>query len=637
LGQTILLERRPFRIVGVMPRGFAMPDATVQLWIPWHVDSDGPRDQHYVGAVARIRRGLSTANAEEQVNAVARDLAAEYPATNRGWGVQLSPLARETVGEVGSALWMLLGSVGVVLLVACANVALLSLIRGLDRRGETAVRLALGASSARLRREIFREAAWVATLGGACGTAFAAAGIRLLPLLAPQLPRLDDITLDARAFGFITIVTLFSAIVIGLPQVWRRQGLWLPADLSASGQRTTGHRDQHQVRDSIVVMQVAMTVVLMTAAGLFVRSVINLRATTLGFDPRGVIVAPVFLDAQAYSSGEKTRAYYRALFDRLSALPGVVSVGSATTVPTSELGPDFERPVWPEGATQDRAAARPAAVRIATPGYFRTMGLPIADGRPFDERDSPEAPGVVMVSETLARRLWPGQAAVGKRLVVDYSTAGTFPYEIVGVVGDVRFRGPRSEPLAEIYLPHAQRPYLIQNVVVKTAGDPRALIPWVRAAFREIDPQKPAQGQYALEDLIAVTYTRDRQMTVILGVFAMAATFLAALGIYGVLSQRVRERSKEIGIRLAIGGRASHVVEWIAGWAVRQLAIGLAIGLLVAWVLSSTLENFLFGIRASDGATVLAVIGGVILVGTIGILGPAWRATRINPIDVLRR
>jgi putative ABC transport system permease protein len=348
-------------------------------------------------------------------------------------------------------------------------------------------------------------------------------------------------------------------------------------------------------------------------------------------------VAPVFLDAQAYSSGEKTRAYYRALFDRLSALPGVVSVGSATTVPTSELGPDFERPVWPEGATQDRAAARPAAVRIATPGYFRTMGLPIADGRPFDERDSPEAPGVVMVSETLARRLWPGQAAVGKRLVVDYSTAGTFPYEIVGVVGDVRFRGPRSEPLAEIYLPHAQRPYLIQNVVVRTAGDPRALIPWVRAAFREIDPQKPAQGQYALEDLIAVTYTRDRQMTVILGVFAMAATFLAALGIYGVLSQRVRERSKEIGIRLAIGGRASHVVEWIAGWAVRQLAIGLAIGLLVAWVLSSTLENFLFGIRASDGATVLAVIGGVILVGTIGILGPAWRATRINPIDVLRR
>ena len=349
-----------------------------------------------------------------------------------------------------------------------------------------------------------------------------------------------------------------------------------------------------------------------------------------------MIVAPVFLDSQAYNSGEKARAYYRALFDCLSALPGVISVGSATTVPTSELGPDFERPVWPEGATPDRAAARPASVRIATPGYFRTLGLPIADGRPFDERDSPEAPGVVMVSETLARRLWPGQTAVGKRLVVDYRTAGTFPYEIVGVVGDVRFRGPRSEPLAEIYLAHAQRSYLIQNVVVKTAGDPRALIPAMRAVFRDVDPQKPAQGQYALADLIAVTYTRERQMTVILGVFALAATFLAALGIYGVLSQRVRERSKEIGIRLAIGGRASHVVVWVAGWGLRLIAIGLAIGFLVARVLSPTLESFLFGIRASDGLTVLAVVGGVIIVGMIGFLGPAWRATRINPIDVLR-
>jgi putative ABC transport system permease protein len=636
VGRTVFLERRPFRIVGVMPRGFAMPDAAVQLWIPWHIDSDNPRDQHYVGAVARIRRGVSMANAEEQLTAVARDLAAEYPATNRGWGVRLSPLARETVGEVGSALWVLLGSVGGVLLVACANVALLSLIRGLDRRGETAVRLALGASSMQLRREIFWEAAWLAMLGGVCGTAIAAAGLRLLPALASQLPRLGEIGLDARVFGFITVVIVLSAIVIGLPQAWRRTRLSLPVDLSGSGQRTTGRRDQHRIRDGIVVMQVAMTVVLMTAAGLFVRSVMNLRATTLGFDPRGVIVAPVFLDSQAYNSGEKARGYYRALFDRLSALPGVISVGSATTVPTSELGPDFERPVWPEGATLDRAAARPASVRIATPGYFRTLGLRIADGRPFDERDSPEGPGVVMVSETLARRLWPGQTAVGKRLVVDYSTAGTFPYEIVGVVGDIRFRGPRSEPLAEIYLAHAQRSYLIQNVVVKTAGDPRALIPAMRAAFRDVDPQKPAQGQYALADLIATTYTRERQMTLILGVFALAATFLAALGIYGVLSQRVRERSKEIGIRLAVGGRSSHVVEWVAGWGLQLIAIGLAIGLLVARVLGPTLESFLFGIRASDGLTVLAVVGGVIIVGMIGILGPAWRATRINPIDVLR-
>lgn len=636
VGRTLMIERRPFRVVGVMPRRFSMPDAAVQLWIPWHVDSDGPRDQHYLGAVARVRHGVSVANAEQRLNTVAGDLAAEYPGTNRGWGVRLSPAARETVGDVGSALWILLGSVGVVLFVACANVALLSLIRGLDRRGETAVRLALGASGLQLQREIVWEAAWLALLGGIGGTAIAAAGLRLLPALATELPRIDEIGLDTRALGFIAAVTLLSAIVVGLPQLWRRAQMSLSLDLSGSSRRTTGNRDQHRLRDGIAVMQVAMTVVLMTGAGLFIRSVLNLHATRLGFDPKGVLVAPVFLDSQAYNTVEKTRAYYRALFDRLSALPGVVSVGGATTVPTSALGPDFERPVWPEGASPDRAQARPASVRMATPGYFRTMGLPITDGRAFDDRDSPEAPGVVMVSETLARRVWPGQTPVGKRLVVDYSTAGTFPYEVVGVVGDVRFRGPRSEPLAEIYLPHAQRSYLILNVVVKTAGDPRALIPAARAAFRDIDPQKPAQGQYALADLIAATYTRERQMMVILGVFAMAATLLAALGIYGVLSQRVRERSREIGIRLAVGGRPSDVMEWVAGWAFRLIALGLASGLLVTLALSPALERFLFGVRASDGLTMLAVVGGVAIVGTIGIIGPVWRAMRIDPIDVLR-
>jgi putative ABC transport system permease protein len=637
VGRTILLERRAFRIVGVMPAGFALPDAAVQLWMPWHVDSGHPRDQHYLGALARIRPGVSIANAEEQLNTVARDLGAEHPDTNRGWGVRLSPLARETVGDLGRALWILLGSVGVVLLVACANVALLSLIRGLDRRGEAAVRLALGASALQLRREIAWEAAWLALLGGIGGTAIAAAGLRLLPALAPELPRVGAIALDGRAIGFIAVITLLAAVVIASPQVWRRTGTSLTLDLSGNAPRASGSRDQHRLRDGIAVMQVAMTVVLMTAAGLFVRSVTNLQATTLGFDPKGVLVAPVFLDSQAYSSGEKTRVYYRTLFERLSALPGVVSVGGATRVPTSALGPDFERPVWPEGATPDRALARPAWVRMATPGYFRTVGLRTTDGRPFDERDAPEAPRVVIVSETLARRLWPGQTAVGKRLVVDYSTAGTFPYEIVGVVGDVRFRGPRSEPLAEIYLPHAQRSYLILNVVVKTAGDPRALIPAVRAAFRDVDPQKPAHGQYALADLIAMTYTRERQMMVILGVFALASTLLAALGVYGVLSQRVRERSREIGIRLAVGGRPSHVTKWVAGWSLRLIALGLAMGFLITRALGSPLESLLFGIRAGDGLTMLVVVGGVAILGLIGVAAPAWRATRINPIDVLRR
>ena len=423
----------------------------------------------------------------------------------------------------------------------------------------------------------------------------------------------------------------------GLPQAWRRSRLAPAAALSDTSRRTTGGRDRHLLRDGMVVAQVALAVVLMAGSGLLVRSVRALAATDPGFDPRGVLVAPVFLDSQAYTTGERTRTYYRTLFDRLAALPGVVAVGGATTVPTSPLGPDFDRPVWPEG-TSPAAADRPAAaVRMVTPGYFAALGLRVAAGRPIDDRDAPTAPRVVMVNEALARRLWPGTSAVGRQLVVDYSTNGTFPYEVVGVVGDMRFGGPRSEPKPEIYLPHAQRSYLILNVVVKTTGDPRALMPAVQAALREVDPQKPAQGLYALADLVDATYARDRQVTATLLVFAGAATFLAVLSVYGVLSQRVRERTREIGIRMAMGASAAGLVGWVARVGARLIGVGLAAGLLAAWLASTALEGLLFGVRPTDALTVAAVVAAVGVVGVVATVVPSWRATRIDPVAVLRR
>jgi predicted permease len=409
------------------------------------------------------------------------------------------------------------------------------------------------------------------------------------------------------------------------------------ASITAGAHRTTSDPQRHWLRDGIVVVQVAIAVILMTASGLLVRSFVQLRGTDPGFDPRGVVVAPIFLDNQAYNSGEKARTYYRLLFERLSALPGVIAVGGATTVPTSPLGPDFARPVWPADGAQDSALRTPASVRMVTPGYFDALGIRIVDGRPIDDRDAPTAPPVLMVSETLASRLWPGQSAVGQRLVVDYSTSGTFPYEIVGVVGDLRFGGPKSEPLAEIYLPHAQRSYLIMNVVVKTAGDPQSLIPSIRAALKDVDPQKPAQGLYPLEDLVGATYARNRQAMVTLLVFAAAAIFLAVLSVYGVLSQRVRERSREIGIRMAIGANTPTVIGWVAGSGLRLIGLGVVFGTVAALALGSTLEGLLFGVAAIDGLTTLNVIGTLTTVGLIATLGPSWRATRIDPVQVLRR
>jgi putative ABC transport system permease protein len=635
VGQSLTLDRQPFTIVGVMPPGLELPEPGVRLWIPWSTAGDSPRDQHYVGGLARLKAGVSIAQAEDRLNEVARDLGLEHPDTNRGWGVRLSPLDVETIGETATVLWVLLAAVGLVFLVACANVALLSLMRGLDRADETTMRLALGASTLRLLREFLMESVLLALGGGLIGATVAIAGLRLLPSLTTDLPRLDEVTLDHRALLFIGAITMLTAVVSGLPHAWRRtRSRSTPV---TGGFRTTASAQKHALGDAIVIAQVALAVVLLAGSALLVRSYLHLRGTDPGFDPRGVLVAPVFLDTQAYNSGDKSRTYYRTLFDRLAAIPGVAAVGAATTVPTSPLGPDFERPVWPEGVAADRSQHTPAAVRIVTPGYFPALKVRIADGRAFDDREQPKSPRVIMISETLARRLWPGQRAVGRQLVVDYSTAGTYPYEIVGVVGDMRFRGPRSEPLAEIFIPHAHAPYLVMNVVIRTSGDPRAFVPAVRQALKNVDPQKPAHGLNALEDLMGVTYARDRQAMVTLLIFAAAAIFLAVLSVYGVLSQRVRERSREIGIRMALGADRSHLVTWVAGAGLRLMSAGVGAGFLMAWMLTGTIDRLLVGVKPTDPLTAVVVAAVLVGVGVLATFIPSWRATRIDPVAVLRR
>ena len=292
--------------------------------------------------------------------------------------------------------------------------------------------------------------------------------------------------------------------------------------------------------------------------------------------------------------------------------------------------------MWRSDRGSDGAANAQAIVRVITPGYIQTLGLQLLDGRAIDDRDTPQGPRVIMISRTLASSLWPGESAVGKQLVIDYST-GTYPYEIVGVLGDVRFRGPRSEPLPEFYLPHAQRSYLIMHVVMKTAGDPRQLMPAVREAMKGVDPQVPAQGMYALTDLLGATYARDRQAMVTLLIFAAAAIALAVLSIYGVLSQRVRERSREIAVRIALGADTATVVGWVARSGLRLIVAGMTAGLGLAWAASGALEAMLFGVTPTDPLTVIAVLAGVAAIGVIATLAPTWRATRINPVDILRQ
>lgn len=636
VGRAIDFERRSFRVVGVMPPGFALPEAGVQAWMPWDLSGERPRDQHYLGAIGRLRPPVSVDQAGQELNQVAATLGRRYPETNEGWGVRVSPLASEVVGDSAQVLWFLFGAVGLVLLVACANVALLSVMRGLDRSVENAVRLALGSTPGRLLRQSWLESLVLALVGGVVGVALAAGGLQLIPFLVPDFPRLHEVALSPRVVSFAFGVTAVTAVLSGLFPAWRGSRTEPARGLRGASARTTGGSRQHRVRDGLVVAQVALALVLLCGSGLLVRSFLALRAADPGFTAAGVLVAPIFLDSQAYATGEQSRAYYDTVFTRLAALPGVQAVGGATTLPTSPLGPDFDRPVWPEGTPDERDRV-PAAVRMVTPGYFSALNLKIPAGRPFDARDHPDAPRVVMVSETLANRLWPGQSAVGQNLVIDYSTVGTYPYEVVGVVGDIRFRGPRSEPRPEIYLPHAQRSYLIMHVAVRTEGDPRALIPAVRAALRDIDPQKPAYGLTPLEDLVSATMVRDRQAMLALLAFAVAAVFLAMLGVYGVLSARVRERRQEIGVRIALGADRSQLVGWVATGGLRLLGAGALVGLVAAWPLSGLVASLLYGVQPTDPTTVAAVVVVLFVVGSIAMCLPSWRATKVDPVAVLRR
>jgi putative ABC transport system permease protein len=635
VGRTVLLERRPFRIVGVMPAGFAMPAADVQVFLPWGLAGDEPRDQHYVSAVARLAPGASVAQAEEELRAIARTLESEHPATNEGWSVDVVSLRDDVVGDSSRTLVVLLAAVALLLLVACANVALLSLARGLEREHEASVRLALGASRRRLLRQFLMEPVVLAGLGGILGAVLAMAGLALLKRSDAGLPRLHEIALDPRALAFAIAATAAAALISGLPSAWRRARTEPAPDLVGTPTRVAGSRRRHALRDALVVAEVAMAVVLLAGAGLLVRSYRAIQAVDSGFDPHGVLVVPIFLDMESYGSRGKSRTYYATLVDRLEALPGVVSAGGATALPASTLGPDFERPVWAEDDPGDERTRRPAWVRMVTPHYFRTLGMKVVAGRAFDDRDGPDGALAVVLSEGLARRLWPGGDAVGRRVVVDYSTSGTYPYDVVGVVNDVRFSGPRTQPRQEIYLAHRQRPYLVLNVAVRSSGDPRYLAPAVRDVLHELDPGKPAHGLHSLEDLLGATYARDRHAMLVLSVFAAVALLLALLGVHGILSHRVRERTREIGIRMAVGADRAHLLRWVAGQGLRLILVGVLVGTALAAASARLLSGLLFGVTPSDPVVALAVVA-LPLVGLAVSLHPAWRATQIDAAEVLR-
>lgn len=641
LGDNVILGGEAREIVGVMPPEFVYPSSEIEVWLPWNFQSayahrgGPPRDFRFLDVVARLRPGTSLEQAEANLTSIAAGLAEEYPKTNSGWSVRTSPLKEEIVGDVEGSLWMLFGAVGFVLLVACANVAALLLVRALGRLQSNAIRQAMGASRVQLIRLALCESLILGLLGGLAGLAIAHVGVGLLLALQPgDLPRVGEIHIDFAVLLFTLGVSVLAAIFFGLAPALQGLQAKLVDHLKSGGSRgATAGRSSRLLRQGLVVVEVAMALVLLVGAGLLVRSFITLRAVDPGFDPENVLIAQMNLNRTSYGSDE-ARSYYQRFLQEIEALPGVEEAGAVSALPMSSVAIDFDRPYWLPGQMPPEEERPEAFIRIPTPGYFEAMGMKVLDGRAFDDNDRDGSLAVVIVNESLARRLWGEESPVDQRLIVDYR--GVAVYRVVGVVRDTRFYGLRSEPNPEIFMPHAQIPYLPMSVAIRTSIDPVELSQPVQRLALEIDATQPVQSVTTLESLVSSSVARDRFAVSLLGFLAAVALLLATMGLYGLLVYGVRQQTREIGLRFALGALPKNVIWLVLKESLTLTGIGIGIGLILAFGLTRLLSSFLFGVGAFDPVTFAGTCVLLAVTALLAGLLPARRAARVDLAVTLR-
>jgi putative ABC transport system permease protein len=632
-----------WRVLGVMPESFDAPRGTTEAWIPWDIvpsfPSAGfpegpPRDYRFLNVIARLERGTSLEQAEADLQTLAAALAEEHPKANDGWSVRVVSLHEETVGHLRPAMTLLVGAVSLVLLLACANVASLQLARASARRREMAVRLTLGADRARLLRQLLTESLLLGLLGGFLGLVVAQATLSAILAAEPQgLPRLSQVALDGRALVFSLALSLLTGILFGLVPALEASRTPVAGALQDGGRGATAGPRTTRARRFLIVSEVATALVLLTGASLLARSFLKVIAVDPGFDPRDLAVLRVTLDHATYKTGAQSREFYRQLMRRLAALPGIQAVGAVTALPLSPVGTDFARPWWREGEADPGGSAPHVDIRMVTPGYFDAMRMTVLRGRSLNEADGVDTPRVIAVNETLARQAWPGREAIGQRLILDYR-GGAYPYEVVAVVNDTHFRSLKTAPRPELFIPHAQNPYLDLSVVVRTAEEPASLLRTVRREIRVLDPRQPIHGFVTMDDLVRRSVSADR--TVLLGLLAGLALALAATGIYGVLSFLVAQRTQEIGLRMALGATRAQVVRLVMAESFRLTLVGCGAGFVVVLGFVRPMGRLLYGVGPVDP---LALGGGLALVAAVALLAglqPARRASRLDPLVALR-
>jgi putative ABC transport system permease protein len=647
IGRTLSLNGEPYTVIGVLPREFVFPVSEAELAIPFAFDRDpkkGDRSEHSLQGIARLKPGVTASQAQAELNAINEQLRRQYPETNaKIIGVKAVPLQEELTGSFRIALQILSGAVALVLLIACANLANLLLVRASARRSEFALRVALGSSRAQLVRLLLGESLTLALLGGLLALAIAPATLRLILAQRPaEFSGRGDIAIDARVLCFALGISLLAGLVIGLARAFSTPQ-WNPSEaLNEGGRSSSETRTGLRTRATLVVVEVAISVVLLVATGLLVKSLARLQQVRTGFDANRVLAIRLSLPRIRYATPSTLVPFHDQLLARIQQLPGVVSVAFVSMLPLSGLSPTIEFTVV--GQPPKSMAELPAAqYRMITPSYFRAMGIPLVEGREFTNQDREGGHDVAIINQTMVRRYWPAASAIGAHLQLQDGNHPPRDVEIVGVVGDVRHISLDGEPTTDVYVPYRQIPaarmvWATNNMylVLRASTNPLSLANGVRRELRAVDSDVPAANTRSMEQYIAASVAPRRFNVLVLGMFAITALLLAATGLYGVISYSVAQRTHDMGVRIALGARRGNIVWLIVSHALCLTLIGEAIGVLGAFAVGRILSGMLFSVSYADPTTFLAILLVLAVVAVMSSYLPATRAAATDPLISIR-
>ncbi len=644
VGREIRLNDQSYKIIGVMPPDFSyLP--SMDAWTPLLVDSNqtdlDSRGYHHLMVTARLKPGVTLDRAQAELNTIAAQLELQYPESNRGSAVLLSPFRNQFVGEIRGVLIALWIAVGLVLLIACTNIANVSLAHGAARQGEIAIRISMGASRMKLVRQLLTESVILSVAGGILGLGVTQLGIKLIlygvpPNVVQFIPGLKRISIDETVLVFTAGISILTGIIFGLLPAIQVSRPNLNELLKEGNRAFTGGLRQRRIRGILVVCEIVIVLVLLNGVGLALNSFLYLLKINPGFNPTGLLTFRLALPTTKYANDAQIARLYQELQRQLEALPGVLAVGAVSHIPIGS-GANSSTAIRIEG----RPAATPGetldvSFRIVTPGYFRTISVPAKSGRTFTDGDSSASLPVTVINETMARKYWPNENPIGKRVSNQTDESGQPIWrEIVGVVGNIR-HSLESEPRQEMYFPSAQQPVAEMSLVIKTATDPIGMAPAVQNQVWTIDRDLPVSAVKTMEQIIADSVSPQRAVTVLSGLFAAAAFMLVAVGIHGLIAYSVTKRTQEIGIRIALGAQSGTILRKVVGEGMKLVLIGAAIGLLPTYLIGKVLSNALYGASAAAPLTLACVLIMVIGMAALASYFPARRAAKLDPLIALR-